>query len=301
LNSILYDHRDGHIQSYTALQIERGDILHFQMHPAFKGKGIISCGDTIGVAKSYDVLQRLIQLKGSLSLARATLQMNLSGEKEPVVQQAEAELALAIENAAFNQTVQQRQDSLYSRGLISQEEYDLSKSSVKIAELQVSVARAYLNSVGTGEKLEAIQLVESQISSYENELRLLSERVKGLTIIAPIGGIITPFFSEDTVVTVCDTMMITILPIPYNHHRKVFPGQSVWVHIPGRDMKVEATVRRIDPHLQWLNQSQVFFAVAEVHQTVLSTPLNLAVLCTLTGQPMLLREHGIQWMKSLFL
>lgn len=83
--STLYDHRTGLIRDYSAIQIGRGDAIRFQFSPTIFANNTINPGDTVGVFKSNSLLLRLSGLYRELALAKASLHVSITGEKQEVI------------------------------------------------------------------------------------------------------------------------------------------------------------------------------------------------------------------------
>ncbi len=184
----LTDHRSGYIENYTVFSITRGDAFRFGLESHLKPGVSVSAGDTVVRIYSHELLREASRLAGEIAVARASLATGLSGEKSPVIREAQRTLALANENADLQNRLFQRQDSLFRKDYISREAFELSRTASQLATLQATIAEARLQTVATGLKPEQIHLMESQISALESQIRALTGQLAAMTLVAPLSG-----------------------------------------------------------------------------------------------------------------
>jgi hypothetical protein len=299
LMATLADHRNGLVQDYSVIQIERGDATRFQLSPLLNEKQYVAELDTIGSIHSYEVLRQLTELEGDLAVAKATLKTQLVGEKEAVIQEARQQHVLAQERAELQNRLFLRQDSLFHQNLVSQEEYEMARSEAKIAEIEADIAEVQLQSVTTGVKPEQIEMVESRIRSLENDVRLRKSQLQAFTLRTPIAGKLFRSFSSDTLLSVCDTSYLLIMPVQWGYHSELIPGQMVSLKGADRSTRLSARIVRIEDSVKILNRDQIFFAVASIEGVHSSMVPDLIVPCTIRGRSLSLVQVCIRMLESI--
>jgi hypothetical protein len=271
----LSDYLQGSVENYAVLSIVRGDAFRFDVISSLKPGDPLSAGDTVVKIFSHELAREFYRLSGELVVAKSSLAMMKSGEKEAITEEAERALSLAKERAGVQQQIFARQDSLYKRNLISPEEFELARSAAQTTAIEVAIAEARLQTVQTGAKPEQIRLIESQIASLEAQMRALSRQVGALTLVSPFSGTFQSTPGTDTMLTVEDTARVILMPIPIKHLARIAPGQLVKVRIPRQRESYEGAVVRVDQRVRIVNGAQVVMAVATLNGRVKSLPTNL--------------------------
>jgi hypothetical protein len=271
----LSDNLQGSVENYAVLSIVRGDAFRFDVNPSLKPGDPLNAGDTVVRVFSHELAREFHRLSGELAVAKSSLAMVKSGEKEAITQEAERALSLAKERAEVQQQIFARQDSLYNRNLISPEEFELARSAAQTSAIEVAIAEARLQTVRTGAKPEQIRLIESQIASLEAQMRALSRQVGALTLVSPFSGTFQSSPGTDTLLTLEDTARVILMPIPIKHLGRIGSGQFVKVRIPRQSESYEGAVVRVDQRVRIVNGAQVVMAVATLNGRVKSLPSNL--------------------------
>jgi len=300
LMATLTDNKNGLVQNYSIIQVERGDATRFQLSPTLNEKEYVSEHDTIGSIHSYEVLRQLIQLEGELVVAKATLRTQLVGEKEAIIQEARQQLVLAREKAELQRRLFLRQDSLFLHNLVSQEEYELVQSEAKIAEIEVNIAEVQLQTVTTGVKPEQIEMIEAEIRSLENDIRIRKNQMEAFNLQTPIAGKLYRSFSSDTLLSVCDTSYVLVIPVKWQYHAELSPGRSVFLKSAEGSTRLSAKILRIEDNIKILNREQVFMAVALIEGDQEFLYPNLIVPCTVQGRSLSPLHYVIRLVQSMF-
>ncbi len=298
LIATLADNRNGFVQNYSVIQIQRGDATRFQMSPSLNEKRVVMALDTIGSIHSYAVLADLTELEGDLIVAKATLRTQLVGEKAAIIEEARQQLALAQERAALLRKRFLRQDSLFHRNLVSLEEYELVQSEAEVAAIEVNIAEVQLQTVTTGAKPEQIKMIEAEIQSIEDDIRIRKSQVEAFTLQTPISGRIYRSFTSDTLLTVCDTSFVLIMPLNWKHREYLNPGQTVSLKSGGPQLT--AKILRIEDIVKILDQEQVYMAVALIEGKSETLTPNLIIPCTVRCSSVSSFHYAIRLIKSLF-
>lgn len=190
ITSVVRDHRSGTAQQIDAFQFEQGDIsgLRFEI-PA---GGFVRAGDTI--VRMYSIRQReLIQeIEAQLALYGAQLQSDRTGDKPPVVQEAENRLHFAEQDLVWKEKNYQIQKRLLAEQLIALTEFQVAENDFELARIQVDIARKYLETVNTGLKPESIGVTQAQLAGLRNRLAILKQKGLSFVLRAPFDGFVQP-------------------------------------------------------------------------------------------------------------
>ncbi|MEO6036928.1 MAG: hypothetical protein ABIQ93_00860, partial [Saprospiraceae bacterium] len=148
ISSVVRDYRSGAVQQMDAFQFEQGDIsgLQFDLPPG----GFLQIGDT--VVRMYSTRQReeIQNIEAQLALYGAQLRAESTGDKPPVVQQAENELHFAEQALALKEKTWNIKKPLFDQGLIALTEYQEAESGLALAKIQIGIAQKKLETVRTG-------------------------------------------------------------------------------------------------------------------------------------------------------
>jgi hypothetical protein len=271
------DYLQGSAENYSVMSVVRGDAFRFDLVSSLKPGDPVSAGDTIVRIYSHELARELYRLSGELAVAKASLVMVKSGEKEPIAQEAERALSLAKERAGLQNLIFGRQDSLYRKNLISPEVFELARSAAQTSAIEVAIAEARLQTVRTGVKPEQIRVIESQISGLEAQIRVLSKQVAALTLVSPFSGVFQSSPGTDTLCTVEDTARVILMPVPVKHMGHVAPGQWVKLWVPRHTESYGGKVLRLDQRVRIVNGAQVIMVTASLHGSIKVLPSNLIV------------------------
>lgn len=190
ITSVVRDFRVGATQQIDAYQFEQGDISGLRF--VFPPDRFIHVGDT--VVRMYSIRQNeeIQNIEAQLALYGAQLQADVTGDKPPVVQEAENRLHFAEQDLVWKEKIFLIKKPLWEQQLIAFTEYQEAESAYNLAKIQVEIARKYLENVGTGLKVESVGITQAQLRGLKNRLEIL--RNKGLSFVlrAPFSGWVVP-------------------------------------------------------------------------------------------------------------
>lgn len=299
LVSTFYDHKSGFIKDYLALQIDRGDAIRFQLSSNILSRKHINVGDTVGTFESNMLQQQLSNLQRDLNLAKATLDVDIAGEKDEIIEAANANLALADEKLKNQNRILARQDSLYQRRLISKETFEITKSMQKVFEIELAIAKAHLEVVQSGAKSEQINLYKSDIKAIETEIQVLMERNRDFTLNSPLNGMIYSKLASDTLLTIGDTSGIVIMPIKMDYYADLNLTLPVQIEFPD-SKKTSGKIIRKEEISRVLNNKQVFLVYAEM-ETSNQVPFGFILPCSITIKSLKPIPYIFEVMKSILI
>jgi hypothetical protein len=280
LTSQLINYKSGISQSYDVNLFDRGDAMQFAFdEELFSGSQILA-SDTIGVVYSNEIERQIENLKGQIILAKASLSLNLTGEKQAIIDQENKTLEYAIKQAEEQKKILDRIEVMYKKGLVSQEEYEITKGTYDLSNINISISKARLQTVESGAKQEQIGLINSQIISLENELAVLKRRFEEFTLTSPISGVVNRKTNSDTLMTISDVSeFILINPVKVNDKKFISDSAIIDIYAVGKRQNVKAYVIEIDNSVKIVNGIQVVTVTSVINGKGADIIPNLIVDC----------------------
>ena len=259
----LINHQFNVIEEYRVVQIERGDVIQFQLNPRVYQKGIITRGDTVGIFSSNELERELARLRGELEVENSTLDFYLSGEKPSIIEEAKQRLEYARKNVEEQEKIYQRQKDLYQKGLISQQEYELIQSALELYKIEVNRAQAQLSVVTSGAKESQIKFSQNRIQALQDEITTLKNRLNHFTITAPISGKLVHSNTSDTVLIILDTTSFVIkMAIKIQNLEDTDHDSRVNIHLLDSDLNIITKLSNLDNAVHLINGRQVVYGTA---------------------------------------
>ncbi len=256
ISSVVRDYRTGAVQQMDAFQFEQGDIsgLQFDLPPG----GFLHLGDT--VVRMYSTRQReeIQDIEAQLALYGAQLQAENTGDKPPIVQQAENQLHFAEQDVIWKDKNFRIQKPLYEQGLIALTEYQTVESALELAKIQVGIAQKNLETVRTGLKPESVQVTEAQLRGLRNRLDILRKKNLALVLRAPFEGFVTPALPpEELFVLQRSDEYFVQIPLKVEQLGYLRPGSSVSVTDIQTQRTYSARLLQTGTHVEVLDNRQV--------------------------------------------
>lgn len=282
ISSVLTDHLSGINTSYTVAQFVRGDVVQFSFSDGIKAGVSVNKGDTIGTVYSSELDREIVGLKNSIALTRSTLNINLSGEKVSLIKQEQERLNYALRQTEEHKKILSRLKSLFERGLVSQEEYEIAQGTAALNEINIAISKAALESVESGEKPELINYFNAQITTLEKELSVLEKRFNGLTMITPISGTIDRQANNDTLFVLNDVSdFVIIIPVNILEKKYINIPLKVDVYLNNKKQEISAELISIDNKVRLLNGTQVIVGSAKLSGDLQNLMPGMMVECYL--------------------
>lgn len=190
LSSVVRDYAMGATQQIDAFQFEQGDFSGIKLD--IPAGAFVSAGDT--VVRMYSIRQReeIQEIEAQLALYVAQLQSDKTGDKPPIVQEAENRLHFAEQDLTLKENFYHLKKKLKEEGLIAFTEFQMAENDWNLAKIQVEIARQYLENVGTGIKVEGVGITEAQLRGLQNRLKILRQKGLSFVIRAPFSGWVVP-------------------------------------------------------------------------------------------------------------
>jgi hypothetical protein len=233
----------------------------------------------------------LTSLKGELNVANSLLNQSLSGEKESLIKEAKDNLDLAVKKTELDKKVFFRKQKLHEKGLISDEEFEISQTTLELDETAVKVAEAQLQTVLTGEKKEQIDLIKTQITALQKQIIILEKKSAGFNLISPINGFVKWIPEGDTLLVISDTSAYVIsfaVPLPNKNYMNSKTCIKV-IHPSGTEITAES--QRLDNSIEYLSFKPVVLALAVIKRSQSNLMPGLMVECKVECGSIPIFEH----------
>jgi hypothetical protein len=298
LITILKDNKLGISRNYSVSQFERGDAIQFSLRPNISSGSAIKEKDTVASIYSNEIERQFVQLKGELEVAKASLAANETGEKQSSIQEEKERLEYMKKQADEQKKIFNRLEALYRKDLISQEEYEISKGTTDLNQINISIAEAHLQTVQSGVKKEQIDYINSQIQSLQKQIDILQKRFKNYTLISQVTGIANPILGNDTLLIVSDTSeFVVLIPVKWEERNYLSQNQTIYLKTPDSSVTQDATLVRIDKSIHPLNGGQVFFVTAYFDSPKIDFLSGLMVQCSIQCNPI----RPVDYLERIFL
>jgi hypothetical protein len=276
LTSVVRDHKLGVAQQIDAFQFEQGDFSGIKIE--IPTGSFVSAGDT--VVRMYSIRQReeIQQIEAQLALYSAQLQSDKTGDKPPIVQEAENKLHFAEQDLSLKENFYHLKKKLKDEGLIAATEYQMAENDWNLAKIQVEIARKYLENVGTGIKLEGVGITEAQLLGLKNRLNILKQKGLAFVIRAPFSGwvVTSPLTEELLTLQRADEYVVQI---PVRVEQLQYLNPNVAIHIT--DVQTGHVFRgkygSLGSKVEVLDSRQVSLLSAYVEPDSLGTRLSTGV------------------------
>jgi len=301
ISSVVRDYRSGAVQQMDAFQFEQGDIsgLQFDLPPG----GFLQVGDT--VVRMYSIRQReeIQNIEAQLALYKAQLQAESTGDKPPIVQEAENKLRFAEQDLAWKDKAFFIRKPLFEQGLVALTEYQVAESALELAKIQVDIARQNLETVRTGLKTESLDITEAQLRGLQNRLGILRQKNLALVLRAPFGGFVTPALPPEELFVLqrSDEYLIQI-PVKVEQLPYFRTSTSVQVTDVQTQRTYPARILQTGTHVEVLDNRQVVIlnAIVQPDSSNQRFSTGLAARCriefdTINQREYLLRLLNFKW------
>lgn len=228
LSSVVRDHKLGAAQQIDAFQFEQGDFSGIKIE--IPTGSFVSAGDT--VVRMYSIRQReeIQQIEAQLALYSAQLQSDKTGDKPPIVQEAENKLHFAEQDLSLKENFYHLKKKLKDEGLIAATEFQMAENDWNLAKIQVEIARKYLENVGTGIKVEGVGITEAQLLGLKNRLNILKQKGLAFVIRAPFSGwVVTSPLSEELLTLQRADEYVVQIPVRVEQLKYLHPDVGIFV------------------------------------------------------------------------
>lgn len=293
ITSVVRDYRLGATSQIDAYQFEQGDISSIQF--ALPPGRFVHAGDT--VVRMYSIRQKeeIQDIEAQLALYGAQLRADVTGDKPPVVQEAENRLHFAEQDLLQKEKIFQIKKPLWEQQLIAYTEYQEAESAYNLAKIQIGIAQQYLETVRTGLKLESVGVTQAQLRGLQNRLEIL--RSKGLSFVlrAPFNGWVVPVIAppEEQLILQQAGEYVVQIPVKVEHLPYLNDGTVFNVTDMQTQRTYQARLYQTGTKIEVLDNRQVSNITVIVEPDSLNTRLSTGVsaLCRIDFGKVNQREY----------
>lgn len=228
LTSVVRDHKLGAAQQIDAFQFEQGDFSGIKID--IPAGAFVAAGDTVVRMYSIRQSQEIQEIEAQLALYAAQLQSDKTGDKPPIVQEAENKLHFAEQDLTLKENFYHLKKKLKEDGLIAATEFQTAENDWQLAKIQVDIARKTLETVGTGLKTESVGITEAQLRGLRNRLNILKQKGLAFVIRAPFSGWVVASVLPEELLTLqrADEYVVQI-PVRVEQLRYLKPDAAIHV------------------------------------------------------------------------
>ncbi len=221
----------------TLFHFQRPDFVRFHLNSDLRIGDIVEAGALIAQFNSSEDAMLLAGTQGSLDEAEANLAALSVGEKPAFQQEASQALTYAKAELAAYEPVLKRAKELHTKNLISDQELEITQAQYDLYEINVSVQEARLQSVKTGQKEEAISVIEAQVQAISDQLAIYQEKLNAAAIKSPVNGmLIQPDRALAELCHICELdSMIVQMPVKASEVKNIEYGAPMAVNISGSE------------------------------------------------------------------
>ncbi len=262
LSSMIIDNDRNFSTAKTDYIFDRGDVAKISFYDHSK---TINEDDTIAIINSDVINQEMITLKSELAVAQANLKDKLTGEKKSVIKEFDDRLKIAKNNVEFTKLQLKRADKMVKEDLIPQLEYEQYKNAHDLAVINLELADKSLETVSTGEKSEIIDVIQSQISTLKDRIKILEQKKDKYIIRAPFSGLINYYQdSIDLIKIKHPSEFIVKIPVKVYEIGYVDLNDKVELTIDKTDNIYNAVITNIEDEIRIRGRNQFFLVTARV-------------------------------------
>jgi multidrug efflux pump subunit AcrA (membrane-fusion protein) len=287
-----YNYETDAISDFKNYRFERGDIAELVINEGLTFDAPVDANDTVASIESYLILNEITRLNNLRDLEIANLNVVSTGEKEPMIQQAQRQYNYALQQLDLEKKNFARQAQLFRDSVITAADYDMYENALKLAEINAEVAKEALVALSTGEKDPVISLSEQQILAYEKEISRLEKQKSQYTITAPIKGILSYNTEIGGVVKVSDNSRLLLkIPVAYQHSSYLNSLYKVTFSTPDNKITVNASFKGFDESINLIQNQQFVIARAVTTEATPGIYPGMIVQCRIYCDKVRLLEY----------
>lgn len=259
--------RTNDVRILKQFQLVGQDYSVLSIVPSLKVGDEVKPGDLLASIKSN--VYEAERLERYANLERAKKQLNLL-EKGPQTEEikqtqdviSQARLKLEKAKQDYN-----RADSLYTRGIIPEDQFEDKKTSFQILKSELDFYQNQLVLLKRGARPEEIDMARAQVDQLEAHLGHLTSQLEQSAIESPIAGIVTQVNNGDMIITIARTDTVRVrINVPEKEISAVAGDDPVKMKVhsyPG--ITYSGTVTKIDPLVVYdKNGRPIFWVTAYV-------------------------------------
>jgi hypothetical protein len=287
-----YNYETDALGDFKNYRFERGDIAELVIPKDLEFDTPIEANDTVAYIESYFIQNEITRLNNLRDVETANMDVVSTGEKQPMVEQAQREYNYALQQLDLEKKNFARQESLFRDSVITPADYDIYENALKLAEINTEVAYNELMSLSTGEKDPVINLSEKKIKSYEKEIERLEAQKAQYTISTPIGGLLNYNTEIGGIIKVSDISRLLLkIPVPYQHTSYLNSLYKVTFSTPDNKITVNVSFKGFDETISLIQNQQFVIARAVTNEATPGIYPGMVVQCRIYCDKVFLLEY----------
>ncbi len=192
LNASHRNNQTGVVENIASWQFERGDLYGMEVSIKPQAYDHILRGDTIVRMYSSLIAQQILDIENQLKVKTAQMQVLVTGEKTPIIEEAESKLRFAKEALSLRQKEYDIAKTLQDEGVNAPIDYTRALNALELARINITTAEKALVIAQTGVKSESSSLNTSESNALKKQLNFLKTKNTKYVIIAPFDGRVVP-------------------------------------------------------------------------------------------------------------
>lgn len=301
LSSLVRNNRQGAVTQIDAYQFDQGDFSGLDIEvPA---GAYLEAGDTVVRMYSIQQAQEIQEIEAQLALYAAQLQADTTGDKPPIVQEAEKRLHFAEQDLGLKENLYRTKKRLLDEGLLSVIELQTAENDYRLAKIQVDISRKYLENVDTGIKVESVGITEAQLRGLRNRLAILRRKGLSFVIRAPFSGHVVPTVLPEELISLQRTDEYLVhIPVKVEYLPYLSAETKISVEDVATKHLFNAQFQEVLPKVEVLDNRQVALIAASVKPDSSGWRLStgIAARCTVDFGAINQREYlrrilNLQW------
>jgi HlyD family secretion protein len=227
---------------------------------------VVGQGDLIAELDQQDLDAAEKRVRGELAAAEAKLAELIAGPREQTIEAARARVEELAARVAQAKLEANRQRQLAPRGATSNAELDSAVYGLQASENSLLAARAALEELSAGTRVEQIAAQRARCDSIAAQLEEIQSQRDDSRIVAPFdGSVARRLIDEGTVVTSSVAVVEVVserceaqVGLPPTVAAQLAAGDPVLLHL--RRSTRPATIDRIEPRVRRDTRTRVVFA-----------------------------------------
>lgn len=263
LSSMVIDYKTGAAKQIDAYQFEQGDFSG--LHVDIPNGLFVHAGDTLVRLYSTIQAQEIQEIKAELALYSAQFKAETTGEKAPVVQEAENKLYFAEQDLKLKESLYNTKKRLKDEGLIAVTEFETVENDYRLAKIQTDIAKKGLDNVQTGLKKESVGITEAHLRGLRERLALLEKKGLSFVLRAPFTGYVVTGALPEELLTI-QSAEEYFLQIPIKVEQLAYLDSSSVIRVTDVNTRQEYTARYLFtmPKVEVLDNRQVALLAASL-------------------------------------
>ena len=230
LNASHKNNKTGVVQNISSWQFERGDLYGMEVSIKPEAYDHVQRGDTIIRMYSSLIAQQILEIENQLKVKSAQMQVLVTGEKSPIIEEAESKLRFAKEALTLREKEFDIAKKLQDEGVNAPIDYTRALNALDLAKIQVTTAEKTLRIAQTGVKSESSSLNSSESNALKKQLEFLKSKKTKYVIVAPFDGRVVPIINTGEIIRLQRTSECIVI-IPVKTEEMTYTGNNPEVNV----------------------------------------------------------------------